>query len=399
MKNLLKKKLVKVLSQRIIITIIVLLILAGVTINMVLGDEGIIAQARQAEIMNKNAAIEEEIKLIASELEMGKYGLETTLPTPVTVEYVIGRLATKGIVKEEELVVSGTELKYRDETNPKTFPLDGIIEWDNSQAEDFTYSEDGKTITAYNGEGGAVIIPEGVEVIGYEVFENKGEITSIAIPESVVSIETSAFSGSGIQEIEIPNGVTSIGSYVFSNCENLTYIKLPENMTRLEGEGLFGNCKNLEYIDMTMPITYIDSSSIFSGCSKLNMDIVLSEEVVAMAGYTFYGCSNIKSITVPNTIKRMGAYAFAGCSSLTSINIPTSLTSIPGGAFSNLTGITTITIPSTIKTIGADAFKGCTNLTKFIIECDGVDDLTEESTNYPWGVDESIIEYVDVSED
>ena len=42
----------------LVITIIVLLILAGVTINMVLGEDGIIAQAQQAQKLNKDATIE-----------------------------------------------------------------------------------------------------------------------------------------------------------------------------------------------------------------------------------------------------------------------------------------------------------------------------------------------------
>jgi len=47
----------------LVITIIVLLILAGVTINMVLGDEGIIAQAQQAKERNEEASDLEIIKL------------------------------------------------------------------------------------------------------------------------------------------------------------------------------------------------------------------------------------------------------------------------------------------------------------------------------------------------
>jgi len=52
----------------LVITIIVLLILAGVTINMVLGDDGIIAQAQQAKTAQEKAEEDENAKIADGEL-------------------------------------------------------------------------------------------------------------------------------------------------------------------------------------------------------------------------------------------------------------------------------------------------------------------------------------------
>jgi len=54
----------------LVITIIVLLILAGVTINMVLGDDGIIGQAQAARQAQEGAAEEENTKIAEGELEI-----------------------------------------------------------------------------------------------------------------------------------------------------------------------------------------------------------------------------------------------------------------------------------------------------------------------------------------
>lgn len=61
----------------LVITIIVLLILAGVTIRMVLGDEGIIQQATDARETNDNAAMEEKVKLSVNAWSASKYAGNT----------------------------------------------------------------------------------------------------------------------------------------------------------------------------------------------------------------------------------------------------------------------------------------------------------------------------------
>ena len=54
----------------LIITIIVLIILAGVTINMVVGDNGIINKAKEAKESSKRGEAEEEIYLYWGEGEI-----------------------------------------------------------------------------------------------------------------------------------------------------------------------------------------------------------------------------------------------------------------------------------------------------------------------------------------
>jgi len=70
----------------LVITIIVLLVLAGVTISMVLGDEGIIQNAQTAKQATKDAAIQEEINKISMEKGMEDNGLTPTVPAPTTAQ-------------------------------------------------------------------------------------------------------------------------------------------------------------------------------------------------------------------------------------------------------------------------------------------------------------------------
>lgn len=60
---------------------------------------------------------------------------------------------------------------------------------------------------------------------------------------------------------------------------------------------------------------------------------------------SFYGCSNLAGIILPNTLKSVGWYAFRDCTGLKSITIPDSVHSIGLGAFSGCVSLEEITLP------------------------------------------------------
>ncbi|MGV8084169.1 MAG: leucine-rich repeat domain-containing protein [Coriobacteriia bacterium] len=66
-------------------------------------------------------------------------------------------------------------------------------------------------------------------------------------------------------------------------------------------------------------------------------------------------------------VTEIGARAFWGCSQMTSVTIPDSVTLIDEGAFCNCTGLIRVVIPDSVVEIGAHAFYGCRNLKEITI--------------------------------
>ena len=82
---------------------------------------------------------------------------------------------------------------------------------------------------------------------------------------------------------------------------------------------------------------------------------------------SFWECSSLTSVTIPNSVTSIGVGAFGRCSGLTSITIPDSVTSISQQAFYNCTSLTSIDIPDSVTSIGFATFQGCSGLTSVTI--------------------------------
>ena len=99
----------------------------------------------------------------------------------------------------------------------------------------------------------------------------------------------------------------------------------------------------------------------FWGCSDL-ISVTLPDSVTTIGDYAFCSCSGLKRITIHNTVTSVGDYAFKDCGAITCVAIGEGVTSIPEGAFYGCGSLTSIVIPNNITSIGDYAFKYCDSI-------------------------------------
>jgi hypothetical protein len=306
------------------------------------------------------------------------------------------------------------------------------------------------TITRYTGPGGAVIIPEAIDglsvvSIGW-AFHYNSTITSVTIPDSVLSIEdgymgagggsrdAGAFMGcSSLTNVVIGNGVRRIGTYAFWYCGNLTTVAMGGNVSAI-GKAAFSCCSQLTELTLPESVTTIEAGA-FSGCSSLT-NVSLGTSLKNIEAQAFDACTNLAEIILPGSVTNIGACAFYNCSSLTSFAIPNSVTflgsAVLGGcsklaridvdplneAYSSSDGVlfdkphrtlvlyppakpgSSLSIPNSVIRIENGAVKACTSLTEVTIPdsvihigagafagCTGLSSLAIPGSVISWGLD------------
>lgn len=249
----------------------------------------------------------------------------------------------------------------------------------------------------YTKPSGNLVIPETVTYgeIEYAVtyingyaFCNCSDLTSIIIPESVTYISGYAFSNcSQLKAAIIPNSVIGISSDAFYTSNVTAYC---EAESRPDGWGTNWNYGNVKWntcatisnnivFELTSAspykantLRYIGSEASVEIPSTIIVDSV-NYVVEGIEESTFSGCTELTSVTIPESVKYVGKDALKDCEKLDYL--------LDGGCcyvgnndnpFHMLlkvkdTTIATATINTNCKMIYDEAFKGCVNLSSIII--------------------------------
>ncbi len=105
------------------------------------------------------------------------------------------------------------------------------------------------------------------------------------------------------------------------------------------------------------------SSAPWEAYKEQIIQVMIDEGVTSVQRNAFYQCTNLKTASLPSTLKVLGRNAFGVCVSLKELKLPEGLETLETMACSDCSSLTTINIPGTVTDWGSHAiygsFAGC----------------------------------------
>ena len=166
---------------------------------------------------------------------------------------------------------------------------------------------------------------------------------------------------------------------------SVTYNDIIYRVTSIGG-GAFRGCSDLTSVTIPNSVTSIGDEA-FRDCSGLSSPVynarvfaympssysgayAIPDGIVSIGGGAFQYCRGLTSVTIPNSVTSIGKQAFRDCSGLTSVTIPNSVTCIGDVAFYDCTSLASVTIGNSVTSIGDYAFWGCNSIKYIICEAE-----------------------------
>ena len=242
----------------------------------------------------------------------------------------------------------------------------------------YTYTLDDAnraTITGYSGNATALYIPgeiDGHEVvaIGDRAFENRTDLRTVMIPDSVEKIEFEAFYNCiNLKIVDLSSNLTTIGYDVFGNCKSISKIEIPKSLKKFDGTwgrgtnlsyGAFGGCSNLKTVNFEAGSTIV-CAALFMGCDGIE-EIELPDTITEIGDSAFKSCKNLNKVIIPESVTKIDGDAFAECSGLVDIKMHEGINTIGSRAFYKCDRLLDIVIPDSVEKIEFEAFRGCDKL-------------------------------------
>lgn len=246
----------------------------------------------------------------------------------------------RGCGKLKEFIVS--------DDNPYFKAIDGVL-----------FSKDGTKLIRYpmGKDAATYAIPDGTEVIAEAAFmlpagiNSTSKLTKVTFPKTLKKIEDGAFRQSSLTEVELPN--VEYGSYVFDCSKSLTTVTTADGLTAIPEKAFWG-CENLKNVTLGASIKTIGKSA-FERCGFTGINLT---NVTEIGDYAFY-FSKLETVDVPAATKT-GTGAFMNCPALTKATV--NGTTLDPYMFFYCTSLTDLSAPN-VTEIGECALAYCVELT------------------------------------
>ena len=284
-----------------------------------------------------------------------------------------------------------------------------------ADSEEFTIED--TTLVKYNGPGGEVTVPEGIEKVGASAFEDS-KVTKVNLPESLKELENHCFfSCRELTEITLPASLEKIAEIqVFSYCSSLRAIRVAEgnpNYQSVDGVLFTADGKTLlcypagkkdseaysvpegtetinnwAFDDAKLARISIPSTVMGTGRDNNPFNTVrgLQEVTVSPENTVFYAKEGVlysgdtllcypsekagtamKKEDFPAGLKKIADRAFCDIEYLESVEFPEGVESVGAMCFMSAGALKDVLFPASVEKIGNALFFGCGSLERVTV--------------------------------
>lgn len=208
---------------------------------------------------------------------------------------------------------------------------------------------------------------------------------TVKVPNTVTSMTASAASmqqHSEIEKIIFESGSPSTFRYLpaqcFYNCYGLKEITLPDSLVGIQGS-TFSGCRALQKVNLAAGQTLTVSTNEFYDCRALTQasfeDIIdaLASSVTMLPASMFYNCQQITNFKLPSRITQVNNNVFHQCVSLVTAELP-SVTTVQAAVFAGCTSLITLIYGSVLDT-SSKAYINHASSSNVVYNCTALQDV------------------------
>ena len=247
------------------------------------------------------------------------------------------------------------------------------------------YSKDGKTLWRYpiNKSGKSYTIASGVTKVGNSAFYKSKNLTSVKMPNTVVTLAPYAFGAAGsLESVNLSTSLATIDKYAFSGT-SIAAFDLPSTVATVNKYAF-----QITKVTITTFTIRGDSKS-----ATVDANAFGSSTKVTTVNYGGFGSdwdsSSWKTALDGKYTNLNYRYVIDSNGKLTDylgddeeLNLPTRVKIIDDSAFKHTTKLKTLWIPSSVTSIGTSAFDSCKSLTKFTVSSENTAYKAENGVLY-----------------
>lgn len=271
----------------------------------------------------------------------------------------IGSAAFAGCDSLMSIVVNSTlPLAITDDTFSEKAYADATIRVPLGYRADYAAAEGWKNFVNYNE------FTIGVEV--GDIFRYEGvtyQVTSAS--ESTATVKATYCKVDGkpdAAKIKAANSAGYKGNLIIP--ATVPYQNIDFKVTEIN-DSAFYEANQLNGITILAPVTKIGKHTFYD-CTSL-MTVTLPETLTSIETYAFSYAEKLEYLHLPESVETLGVRAFFQCNALQSINVPAAVKEIPEYCFSYCKALEELTFSDNVEKFGGNAMQQCVSLKKVVL--------------------------------